>query len=76
MFTWEQTVWRKRYKRTLRPRSPEVRASRKLNEEPAILARIRRGERIEHYETVRRRKDGSLIDNSLTVSPVKDGGTS
>nr|AUN35685.1 chemotaxis protein methyltransferase CheR [uncultured bacterium] len=44
-----------------------------LDEEPKILARIRRGEPIEHYETVRRRKDGSLIDISLTVSPIKDG---
>jgi PAS domain S-box-containing protein len=42
-----------------------------LDEEPAILARIRRGERVDHYETVRRRKDGSLIDISLTVSPVR-----
>jgi PAS domain S-box-containing protein len=42
------------------------------NEEPEILNRIRRGERIDHYETVRRRKDGSLIDISLTVSPIKD----
>jgi PAS domain S-box-containing protein len=42
------------------------------DEEPAILERIRRGERIDHYETIRRRKDGSLIDISLTVSPVKD----
>ncbi|OCK56968.1 PAS domain S-box protein [Bradyrhizobium sp. LMTR 3] len=42
------------------------------NEEPGILARIRRGERIHHYETVRRRKDGSLVDISLTVSPVRD----
>jgi PAS domain S-box-containing protein len=42
------------------------------DEEPAILDRIRRGERIEHYETVRQRKDGSLIDISLTVSPVKN----
>src|ERR1700683_1462651 len=42
------------------------------NEEPDILSRIRRGERIDHYETVRRRKDGSLIDISLTVSPLKD----
>jgi PAS domain S-box-containing protein len=41
-------------------------------EEPAILERLRRGERIEHYETVRRRKDGSLVDISLTVSPVKN----
>nr|WP_235977295.1 PAS domain S-box protein [Bradyrhizobium archetypum] len=42
------------------------------DEEPAILARIRRGERIHHYETVRRRKDGTLLDISLTVSPVRD----
>ena len=42
------------------------------DEEPTILARIRRGERIDHYETVRQRKDGSSIDISLTVSPVKD----
>jgi PAS domain S-box-containing protein len=41
-------------------------------EEPDILARIRRGERIEHYETVRRRKDGTRIDISLTVSPILD----
>ena len=42
-----------------------------LDEEPGILERIRRGERIDHYETVRRRKDGSLVDISLTVSPVR-----
>ena len=42
------------------------------DEEPGILARIRRGERIDHYETVRQCKDGSRIDISLTVSPVKD----
>jgi PAS domain S-box-containing protein len=41
-------------------------------EEYAILRYIRRGDRIEPYETVRRRKDGSLIDISLTVSPVRD----
>jgi PAS domain S-box-containing protein len=41
-------------------------------EEPIILARIRRGERIEHYETVRRRKDGSAVDISLSVSPIKN----
>jgi two-component system CheB/CheR fusion protein len=40
------------------------------NEMPAILERIRRGEMIEHYETIRRRKDGTLIDISLTVSPI------
>jgi PAS domain S-box-containing protein len=42
------------------------------NEETLILERIRRGERMDHYETVRRRKDGILIDISLTVSPIKD----
>jgi PAS domain S-box-containing protein len=42
------------------------------DEEPEILGRIRRGDRIEHYETVRRRKDGTLIDVALTVSPIKD----
>ncbi len=44
----------------------------RFNEEPDILDRIRRGVRIEHYETVRRRKDGALIDISLTVSPIVD----
>ncbi len=42
------------------------------DEEPDILARLRRGERVDHFETVRRRKDGSLIDISLTISPVRD----
>jgi PAS domain S-box-containing protein len=42
------------------------------DEEPAILARIRSGERIEPYETVRQHKNGSLIDISLSVSPLKD----
>src|ERR1041384_926916 len=37
-----------------------------------ILARVKFGQRVEHYETVRRRKDGSLIDISLTVSPIFD----
>ncbi|MDQ5836597.1 MAG: PAS domain S-box protein [Acidobacteriota bacterium] len=41
------------------------------DEEPSILARLRAGERIEHYETVRVRKGGELIDISLTVSPVR-----
>ena len=42
------------------------------HEEPIILERIRRGERIEHYETVRMRKHGSRVEISLTVSPVKN----
>lgn len=41
-------------------------------EEPQILARLRRGERVDHFETVRRRKDGSLLDVSVTISPVRD----
>ena len=41
-------------------------------EEREILTRLRRGERIDHFETVRRRRDGSSIIVSLTVSPVKD----
>jgi PAS domain S-box-containing protein len=40
------------------------------DEEPTILERLRRGERIDHYETVRQRKDGALVDISLTVSPI------
>jgi PAS domain S-box-containing protein len=44
----------------------------RYDEEPGILARLRRGERIDHYQTVRQRKDGTLIDISLTVSPVRD----
>ncbi|MGZ5018855.1 MAG: PAS domain S-box protein [Chthoniobacterales bacterium] len=46
----------------------------RYKEEPGILERIRRGERIEHYETVRRKKDGTLFNISLTVSPIKDEG--
>ena len=42
------------------------------DEMPAILGRVRRGERVERFETVRRRKDGSLVEVSLTVSPVRD----
>src|SRR5690349_7997390 len=40
---------------------------------PMIMSRIRNGERVEHYETVRQRKDGTRVDVSLTVSPIKDG---
>ncbi|MDX6385599.1 MAG: hypothetical protein QOK48_3172 [Blastocatellia bacterium] len=43
-----------------------------IDEEPTIIARLRAGERIEHYETVRIRKDGTLLDISLTVSPIRD----
>ncbi len=44
----------------------------RADEMPRILERIRRGERVEHYETERRRKDGRIIDVSLTVSPIRD----
>ncbi|MGO4839560.1 PAS domain-containing protein, partial [Rhizobiaceae sp. 2RAB30] len=44
----------------------------RLEEEPEIIDRIRRGEVVDHFETVRRRKDGSLVDISLTVSPIRD----
>jgi PAS domain S-box-containing protein len=44
----------------------------RLDEEPEILRRIRSGESVDHFETVRRRKDGSLVDISLTISPVRD----
>ena len=43
-----------------------------VNEEPGILDRIRRGERIDHYETIRVRKDGTRLNISLTVSPILD----
>ncbi len=39
---------------------------------PQLLERIRKGQRIEHYKTVRMRKDGKQIDISLTISPIKD----
>jgi PAS domain S-box-containing protein len=47
--------------------------SDRLNEEGEILGRIRRGERVDHFETLRQRKDGSLVVVSLTISPVTDG---
>ncbi len=42
------------------------------DEELAILARLRSGERIDHFETIRQRKDGTLVDISLTISPIKN----
>ncbi|MCQ1781559.1 PAS domain S-box protein [Neorhizobium galegae] len=45
----------------------------RLDEEPAILARIHAGERVRHFETIRRRKDGTLLDISLTISPIRNG---
>jgi PAS domain S-box-containing protein len=42
------------------------------DEEPAIVSRVGRGERIDHYDTIRQRKDGTRIEISLSVSPLKD----
>ena len=42
------------------------------SEEPEIIARLLKGERVDHYETVRLRKDGTRIDVSLSVSPIRD----
>src|ERR1700681_4137008 len=42
------------------------------DEEVKIVQKLRRGERVDHFETIRVRKDGTLIDLSLTISPVKD----
>ena len=41
-------------------------------EEPKILARLRSGERVDHFETIRQRKDGQLIEVSVTISPIRD----
>jgi PAS domain S-box-containing protein len=46
----------------------------RLDEEPAILAQIQLGNRVDHFETQRRRKDGTLIDISLTISPIRNSG--
>ncbi|HYL14774.1 MAG TPA: PAS domain S-box protein [Terriglobales bacterium] len=46
--------------------------SDRRREEEDLLERLRRGERIDHFETVRVRKDGTTVDISLTISPVKD----
>jgi PAS domain S-box-containing protein len=42
------------------------------SEEEEILRRLARGERVDHFETVRRRKDGNTLDVSLTISPIRD----
>ncbi len=42
------------------------------DEEAAIVARLRQGETVKHFDTVRRRKDGALIDVSVTISPIRD----
>lgn len=48
----------------------------RLSEEDEILSRLRAGQKIDHFETIRRRKDGALIEISVTVSPVaNEAGT-
>jgi PAS domain S-box-containing protein len=44
----------------------------RLAEETQILARLRRGERVDHFETTRRRKDSTLVDVSVSISPILD----
>jgi PAS domain S-box-containing protein len=74
------TSWNKGAERLFGYTSPEVVGlpvtilipPDRLEEEPNILARLKRGERVEHFETLRRKKDGTLFDISLTISPVKD----
>ncbi|MFJ6322246.1 MULTISPECIES: PAS domain S-box protein [unclassified Rhizobium] len=45
----------------------------RLHEEETIISNIRQGRKIEHYETVRQHKNGTFLDISLTVSPIRDG---
>jgi PAS domain S-box-containing protein len=45
----------------------------KADEEPIILSKLKHGERIDHYETIRVAKDGSRLNISLTISPIRDG---
>jgi PAS domain S-box-containing protein len=42
------------------------------DEAPQILEKVKRGERVDHFETVRMKRDGDLVDVSLTVSPIRD----
>ena len=44
----------------------------RLSEEDMVLGRIRKGQRVEHFDTIRQRKDGTLVPISLTVSPIRD----
>ena len=44
----------------------------RIDEETSILARIRNGERVDHFETIRVRKDGRRINISVTISPIRD----
>ncbi len=45
----------------------------RLDEEPKIIQSLQRGERVDHFETIRMRKDGTPLEISLTISPIADG---
>jgi PAS domain S-box-containing protein len=74
------TSWNKAAQRILGYKADEIVGKSVLtlipdelqSDEPTILSKIRSGERIEHFDTVRRTKSGELIDVSLTISPVRD----
>src|SRR5688572_7689867 len=44
----------------------------RLNEEDHVISAVRQGERVDHFETLRQRKDGTLVPISLSVSPIRD----
>src|SRR6185295_14790712 len=46
----------------------------RFDEEPAILNRLAKGEKVDHFETIRRCKDGRLINVSLSISPIRNSG--
>jgi len=48
--------------------------SDRRSEEDVVIERIRRGEQVDHFETMRRRKDGTFVEVSLTISPIRDSG--
>jgi PAS domain S-box-containing protein len=74
------TSWNQRAERLLGYTAEEINGrpvtllipSDRQQEEPRIIARLKAGERVDHFETIRRRKDGSLLDISLTISPVRN----
>jgi PAS domain S-box-containing protein len=74
------TSWNKGAERTLGYTAEEVIGKHvsmlmppeQLEDTTKILGKIRRGEKVDHYETKRRRKNGTIIDVSLTVSPIRD----
>lgn len=57
-----------------RPLTETIIPLERYEEERRFLETIARGERLEHFETVRRRKDGSLVEVSVTISPIRQNG--